>query len=67
MLKWKLVKVTGRSFARKDGKYLVVGHDDNGCRPTPRYWFAAYQGGEEIAQGSGYGSREEAQAAAEAI
>jgi len=65
MLKWKLVKVTGRSFARKDGKYLVVGHDD--CRPTPRYWFAAYQSGEEIAQGSGYDSREEAQAAAEAV
>jgi len=65
MLKWKLVKATGRSFVRKNGKYLVVGHD--GRRPTPRYWFASYQGGEEISQGSGYDSREEAQTAAEAI
>ncbi|MYK39828.1 MAG: hypothetical protein F4049_06370 [Gemmatimonadetes bacterium] len=36
----------------EDGKRLVVG--DDGQEP-PRYWFAAYRAGREIAVGEGYG------------
>ena len=30
---WKLVKLAGRSFCRKDGKYLVVGDDGQMLNP----------------------------------
>ena len=65
MLEWKLVKSTGRSFAEKDGTYLVVGYHEHS---QPRlFFYAAYRGGQEISYDSGYGSREQAQAAAEDV
>ena len=63
---WKKAQATGRWFCHgEDGKHLVAG--DDGQTPQPRYWFAVYRGGEEIAQGDGYGSIQEAQVAAEAV
>lgn len=64
-LQWKLVEETGRSFADKDGTHLVVGCDEHSI--PRRYWFAAFKGGVKISEGRDYGSRDEAQLAAETV
>ena len=53
------------SFAEKDGTHLVVGYYEH-SRPR-LFFYTAYRGGQEISYGSSYGSRKQAQAAAEDV
>lgn len=62
---WKLVALTGRWYCRgEDRKYLVAG--DDGKEP-PRFWYAVFQQGSEIAHGEGLETIEAAQQAAERV
>ena len=65
---WKYVEGTNRYYKRVEkGErrlFLIVGAD---AEESPGYWFAVYHKGEEIAQGEGLSSIEEAQEAAESV
>ena len=64
---WKYVEGTNRYYKRVETRerrlFLIVGAD---AEEPPGYWFSVYHKGEEIAQGEGLDSIEEAKKAAEA-